>query len=288
MLDQHTAFRGELDRASRFAQAVRDHRDRVSHYSPTSSDNDHALEHISVAFEDIPEDMHEAVRVILMHPREDTSLRTRVLDILKDVGGGGWGEIEAATSRLPLLHLLSSLSFHKPYTYRVDDKLIRGSRPTSDKLRRLYDGGVRATVNLCREMPDGDADLIAGAGLAPQMNTLHVEITDNTPPEPDQVNQVLAYLAGADGQVYVHCEAGVGRTGVMVACYRMAQGWNLSNALHEAKQFGCAMPDQQAFIEDQGREVGALASAEPQPSAEILRETAAANTDPIGLDRALG
>jgi protein tyrosine phosphatase (PTP) superfamily phosphohydrolase (DUF442 family) len=287
MLDQHASFREELKQVDRFVRAVRAHRDRVAAYSPTTPDSDHALEHISLAFEDIPEDVHETVRVILMHPTEDASLRDRVIAILENVGGGGWGEIEASTSRLPFLHILSSLSFHAPYTYRVDGKVIRGSRPSSDKLRRLYDGGVRATVNLCREMPDGDSGLISGAGLERQMDTRHIQITDNTPPDPDDVDDMLSYLAKVDGSVYVHCEAGVGRTGVMVGCYRMACGWTLANAMHEARQFGCAMPDQVAFIEDRARAVGELESAAPQPGAEVLRETATMNKDPIGLDRAL-
>jgi protein-tyrosine phosphatase len=230
--------------------------------------------------------MHESVRVILMHPTEDTSLRHRVVDVIENVGGG-WGEIEDVTGRLSLLHMLSSLNTHSPYTYRVDSKVIRGSRPTPDKLRRLYAGGCRATVNLCEEMPDGDADLIRDAGLAGQLGTKHIKITDNTPPTPADVDELIIYLASTEGTVDVHCEAGVGRTGVMVACHRMERGWTLANATHEARQFGCAMPDQLAFIEDRAKAVGALRSVAVQPSDEVLAQTAAMNEDPTGLDRAL-
>jgi protein-tyrosine phosphatase len=250
------------------------------------SDED-AIQHISVAFEDIPEDMHESIRMVLMHPTEDTSLRARITDVVKDAGGGSWGEIEITTRRLSLLHVLSSLSTHSPYTYRVDDKVIRGSRPTPDKLNRLYEGGCRATVNLCKEMPDGDADLIDQAGLTGKMATKHIRITDNTPPEHEDVEELLAYLTSTAGAVYVHCEAGVGRTGVMVACRRMQQGWSLANALQEARQFGCTMPDQLAFIEDRAHAFGALRLSPLQLSELVLSQTAKMNGDPIGLDRAL-
>jgi protein-tyrosine phosphatase len=287
MIDQHAAFRRELTHVGRFLHTVNRHRERMSAQDGTTSDDD-ALQHISVAFEDIPQDMHESVRVLLMHPSEDTSLRERVIDVVTNAGGGGWGEIEDITRRLSLLHMLSSLSTHSPYTYRVDDKIIRGSRPTPDKLRRLYAGACRATVNLCREMPNGDDELIRDAGLAGQMVTAHIKITDNTPPASGDVDALMSYLDRSNGTVYVHCEAGVGRTGVMVACYRLAKGWTLVNAMREARQFGCAMPDQLSFIEDRAAAVGtALATVAAQPSEEVLSETAVLNADPIRLDRAL-
>jgi protein-tyrosine phosphatase len=286
MYDQHAVFRQELHRVGRFLHTVNNHHARMDQ-SRNEPSNDDAMQHIAVAFEDIPRDMHEAVRVVLMHPTEDTSLRQRVVDVVKDVGAGGWGEIEDVTRRLSFLHMLSSLSTHSPYTYRVDSKVIRGSRPTPAKLGRLYAGGCRATVNLCEEMPDGDAELIGAAGLTGQMDTKHIKITDNTPPTPEDVRELIAYLVSAEGTVYVHCEAGVGRTGVMVACHRMNQGWTLANALLEARQFGCSVPDQLAFIEDRARVAGTIDSVATQPSAAVLAQTAALNEDPIGLDHAL-
>ena len=149
MFDQHATFRQELNRVERFLHAVKKHRDRMNPSDSTTSDadalqhisNDDILQHVSVAFEDIPEYMHESVRVILMHPTEDPSLRDRVVDVVKNAGGGGFGEVEDITRRLSFLHMLSSLSIHSPYTYRVDPKVIRGSRPKPGKLLRLYQGG---------------------------------------------------------------------------------------------------------------------------------------------------
>jgi protein-tyrosine phosphatase len=288
MLDQRVTFRQELHRLTRFSHKVDAHRGQMSPGETGDPDEDDFLQHVSVAFEDIPEDMHEAVRVILMHPAEDKSLRDQVFDIAKNAVAGEYGKIEPLTKRLSCLHILSVLSHHDPYTYGVDGKVIRGSRPTPDKLRSLYEKGCRATINLCWEMSNGDDGLIDQAGLTGTMQTKHIEIVDNTPPTPDQVADVLTYLEKASGPVYVHCEAGVGRTGVMVACYRMYQGWPLAAALQEAKQFGCSMPDQLAFIENR-----ALTPRNPdipvpnEPVGAVLSETATMNKDPIGLNRVL-
>jgi len=288
MLDQHAAFRQELHLAARFFHKVNKHRDQMPDAAGGPAENEHILQHVSLAFEDIPEDMHESVRTLLMHPTEDKSLRQHVIDVAKNAAGGGWGEIEQVTNKLTCLHILSHLGHHAPYTYRVDSKVIRGSRPTPDKLKRLNAAGCGATVNLCKEMTNGDAELIDAAGLTGEMQTLHISITDNTPPDHGQVDELITYLESSPGRVYVHCEAGVGRTGVMVACYRMFQGWPLADALCEAKQFGCSMPDQLAFIENQASAPrSARPSQDDQPTEEKLRETAPMNKDPVGLDRAL-
>ena len=310
MHDQHGTFRQELHRIEQFASKIKGHHDLGSPPNAVAPDDDHAqqrisddhiLEHVSAALEDIPEDMHESVRMILTHPTEDTSLGKRIIDVVKNTGAGGWGEIEDITKiqelikRLAALHVLSFLAMNPPYTYRVDGRLIRGSRPTTDKLQILYAGGCRATVNLCEEMDDGDEDLIRDAHLPGPMDTRHIEITDNTAPDPAQVKQLFDHLHSLEGQVYIHCEAGVGRTGVMVACYRMATGWALPEALREARQFGCSVPDQVAFIEKKApaiiNDLASTATELPPrghpATEEQLRETAAMNKDHTGLQRAL-
>jgi len=200
MLDQHAAFRRELHQAARFFHKVNKHLDQTPAADGGPGENEHILQHVSLAFEDIPEAMHESVRTLLMHPTEDKSLRDQVVDIAKNAAGMAWGDIEQVANRLTCLQILSHLGHHVPYTYRVDSKVIRGSRPTHEKLQRLNARGCGRTVNLCKEMDNGDADLIEAAGLAGTMRTVHIKITDNTPPDHDQVDELIAYLEQSSGK----------------------------------------------------------------------------------------
>ncbi len=124
-------------------------------------------------------------------------------------------------------------------------RVWRGERPDAAKLAALAGGDrVGATINLCAEMPEGDVPAIAAAGLAGQLRTTHIPITDMESPTVDQLTEIMDLLSGPDGDLtYVHCEAGRGRTGVAIACYRMAvSGWGVEDALTEAVNFGCIVP----------------------------------------------
>jgi protein tyrosine/serine phosphatase len=57
---------------------------------------------------------------------------------------------------------------------------------------------------------------------------------------PTQIAEILAMLReNADKQVFVNCQRGAERTGVMVACYRIsADNWTVDQALDEMEEFG--------------------------------------------------
>jgi hypothetical protein len=186
-------------------------------------------------------------------PQEDRS--RRIWAILRNVEGAGGGLSELAIADLKPAEDLMDIIRSKRivnYTYAAAPRLVRGSRPSPNKLSDLYHhNGIKSTINLCREMHHGDDPIINAAGLTGKIRTLHIPVVDNGVPSMAQVVEFLEYLKHPDNfPVYVHCEQGVGRTGAMVACFRMAfNGWTSGDAKSEAERFKNGMPMQLVFIE---------------------------------------
>lgn len=141
------------------------------------------------------------------------------------------------------------------YEFKVSAGLTRGSRIDDPQgYEKLKQQGFKGIVDLTLE---GTND--AKGGKAAGLNTLNVEILDNSAPTQAQVKQFLDFATNPkNSPCYVHCQAGKGRTGVAVASYRMAvEGWPPEKAIAEAKKFGCALPDQLDFLKQFGAELAA-------------------------------
>ena len=238
-------------------------------------------QHFAHALEDLPPDARLPAAA-LAGVQPGTSLRHRIRDALETAALDCYGNLE----RVPLLRFLSDYPV-TPYTYQVSTLTSRGQRPDPAKLAELtLQQGCRATINLCAEMDEGDGPAIAAAGLTGKLRTTHVPITDMETPTIAQLTQILDLLSGPDAEpTYVHCEAGMGRTGVAIACYRTAAlGWSTADALREAENFGCSVPKQQAFIQ----EFGEMLQAGSGPGRYPLRPVGLVSPTPEQLAATIG
>ncbi|MFD0684792.1 dual specificity protein phosphatase family protein [Actinomadura fibrosa] len=104
---------------------------------------------------------------------------------------------------------------------RVDGRLWRGAAPSGDGYRWLAARGVRTVVDLRAEELSPAA--LARPGRA-GLTVVRIPVRDGQAPSADQVARFLAAVEGARGPVFVHCGAGVGRTGSMAAAYLVRTG----------------------------------------------------------------
>jgi protein-tyrosine phosphatase len=105
--------------------------------------------------------------------------------------------------------------------------LWRGAAPSPAGYRTLVAMGITTVVDLRAE--DLSAKQLAGptdAGL----DVVRLPIRDGQTPKPEQVQHFLDIVAQSSGPVFVHCGAGVGRTGTMAAAYLVRTGEESSSA----------------------------------------------------------
>jgi atypical dual specificity phosphatase len=104
--------------------------------------------------------------------------------------------------------------------------LARPSGP--EDLAWLREQGIEVLLSLTEERPR--RDWIDASGLLVD----HVPLEDMEPPEQDQLDRCVSTILRANERrmgVAVHCGAGLGRTGVVLAAYFVARGLSASNAI---------------------------------------------------------
>ena len=125
-----------------------------------------------------------------------------------------------------------------PNFARVTPRLLRGGQPDAIGFEELKKLGVQIVVNLGHEGVEIEREraLVQAQG----MQYVSLPWRGSNTPGAGQIAEFLELLrAHPDKQIFVHCQRGAERTGVMVACYRMSGlSWTAEQALGEMEQFG--------------------------------------------------
>jgi protein tyrosine/serine phosphatase len=142
----------------------------------------------------------------------------------------------------------------------MDDILYRGAQPTESDYKALAAFGIKTIVDLRNDEEPFAKSAAEAAGL----KYINIPMNGVSAPSDSDIETFLRVVNDpASGKVYMHCKAGIHRTGVMGAVYRISHdGWDADKTLTEMKNYQFSA----------GLFHGALKSFVPKYAAKILSQ----------------
>ena len=146
---------------------------------------------------------------------------------------------------------------------QVSPGYYRGAQPKGSDYADLAALGVKTVIDLTK---DGDAQELSLAQAA-GMRFYRIPMTTHETPSAEKVAQFLKLVDDPANQpIYVHCQGGRHRTGVMTAIYRMSNDhWTADQAFAEMKKYKYGAdflhPEFKQFVYGYGPPVQATAAA---------------------------
>lgn len=109
--------------------------------------------------------------------------------------------------------------FNKLAAYKVDENLYAGEKPYSlfeqdEMIEELKSYGIDTIISLM-EKDESQYDI---SELENEFKLFNFPILDNSVPSMKTINEILSHIDN-NNTTYLHCNLGLGRTGILVASY---------------------------------------------------------------------
>jgi uncharacterized protein (TIGR01244 family) len=127
-----------------------------------------------------------------------------------------------------------------PNFHQVNETLYRGAQPQPGGVKKLSELGIKTVINLRGASEDTQKE--QAEAEAAGMRYFNIPMSALGRPTDEQIKRVLTVIEARENwPVFVHCQRGADRTGVIVAVYRILRDqWTADQAIDEAKRFGMA------------------------------------------------
>jgi protein tyrosine/serine phosphatase len=152
---------------------------------------------------------------------------------------------------------------------QMDERFYRGAQPLADDYQALKDLGVKTVIDLRNDPTDYEKTAVEALG----MKYVNIPMSGWKYPKDRQIEEFLKLANDPEtGVFFVHCKAGIHRTGVAGAVWRFTKyGWDYEQAYKEMKNYdfsvGWVHGALKSYVKDYARE---MAARKPQPS--VLQE----------------
>lgn len=130
-----------------------------------------------------------------------------------------------------------SLDNDLPRLRSVNSFILRGGRPTAQGLTLLAQKGIKTIINLesSKSAVQFEKQNLRTSGI----HLITVPMDSFSTPKDSQVKAILDALNDPKNYpIYIHCQHGEDRTGLIVGLYRVEHGMSAADAYHEMLSLG--------------------------------------------------